>query len=48
MVSAAKGGIHRQLVLQDEGAAFYDDVDCDEALEGNGGVAGMVETVHED
>ena len=48
VVSAAGGGVHGELVLEDEGAVLDDVVDGDEALEGYRGVVGGLEAVHED
>nr|GMD49292.1 hypothetical protein Iba_chr11aCG2320 [Ipomoea batatas] len=47
VVAAAGGGEDGELVLEDEGATGDDVVDGEEALEGDGGVAGAVEAVHE-
>nr|GMD54699.1 hypothetical protein Iba_chr11dCG0890 [Ipomoea batatas] len=47
VVAAAGGGEDGELVLEDERAAGDDVVDGEEALEGDGGVAGAVEAVHE-
>lgn len=42
------GGVHGKLVLEDEAAMLDNMMDGDEALEGDGGVAGVLEAVHED
>lgn len=47
VVSAAIGGVHGELVLENEASVSDHAVDGDEALEGHGGVVGGVEAVHE-
>lgn len=48
VVAAAGGGEDGELVLEDEGAVLDDVMDGDEAFEGDGGVVGALEAVHED